>query len=195
MKQRWFGDNRDLIKWGSLIHLAEAEKIELIVHVLYLTESSHPRLQRGDADFPVADRVWKHFRDMDSVRSLCGKFPKEIHVFDAGFRHADRAAYHETLAGDLGEFRRRKKVVFLDPDTGIAPSRATERHVTTSEISMIWNRMSSRDWLVAYQHRHRRPDWQAESIEKFRGACSGAAVEVFSGPDVASDVVLLAAMR
>ena len=195
MRERWFGDNRDLVKWGSLIQLAEEGRISTVVQVLYLTESPRPELEREGAAFVLSDRVWKHFRNIRSVESLAGRFPGEIRVFDRPFIHADRSGYHDELVTELKTLRRRKKIVFLDPDTGIAPSRATERHVTLEEIKRIWSSLGSRDWLVLYQHRPHKKNWVTESAERFRETCEGAPVDVFRGPYIASDVVFLAAQK
>ncbi len=67
-----------------------------------------------------------------------------------------------TLRGFLAvveNYADRSKVVLLDPDTGIEPGRATAKHATTTEVSIIWQALRSGDWLVVYQHAARGGSW------------------------------------
>ena len=32
MKDTWYGDKRDLVKWGTLVHLARRENIKQIIY-------------------------------------------------------------------------------------------------------------------------------------------------------------------
>ena len=52
------------------------------------------------------------------------------------------------------------KVVLLDPDTGMEPTRRTESHVGRDEIEEVWRALSSHDWLVLYQHQRRESGWR-----------------------------------
>jgi len=87
-------------------------------------------------------------------------------------------------------------IVFLDPDTGIAPKRSDHKHVGYSELEDVFSQLRTGDWLVFYQHRHRRKEWVRERSMEFANTLSllPQQVTTFSSP-LASDVVLFAAQK
>ena len=44
MRDTWYGDRADLVKWGTLIHLAQREKLGRVVQIAFL--------RRGEASAP-----------------------------------------------------------------------------------------------------------------------------------------------
>ena len=50
MKDTWYGDNRDIVKWGTLAHLAARESIKTIVQIPYLRPGDRPPLQTGSGE-------------------------------------------------------------------------------------------------------------------------------------------------
>ena len=45
MQDEWYGDKRDVIKWGTLVHLAHRHAIRAIIQVAFLRLSDKPRLE------------------------------------------------------------------------------------------------------------------------------------------------------
>ena len=45
MRDRWYADNRDLIKWGVLFRLAEKYEAERIIHVVYYRPSIFAQIE------------------------------------------------------------------------------------------------------------------------------------------------------
>ena len=45
MQDTWYGDHRDVVKWGTLVHLARSEEIRTIVQVAFLRCAQHPTLE------------------------------------------------------------------------------------------------------------------------------------------------------
>ena len=195
MKELWYGDNRDLVKWGALVQLAQEEGIGRIVQVAFLRETERPRLQSDVSEFPIAHEVWAHFRDLCRIRALGQQIGIAVTVIDHHFDARKRSEYLEVVEGVLQQFSGLRKIVLLDPDTGIEPKTAKPEHVTVQEINELWKVLSPEDWLAVYQHRYRDQHWQDKARSKFADACGSRYVRTFSGPAIASDVAVFAAKR
>lgn len=193
MKDTWYGDHRDLVKWGTLAHLAQRHALAAIVQVAYLRPGKRPLLHDGRAEVPISPAVWAFFRDPGAVRGLAGTLKCRIVPLHDTFVPRQRKQYREKIIEAVRAVEG-AKIVLLDPDTGIAASRATGKHVTTEDMTAVWQVLASGDWLAVYQHRYRDKCWREKARAKLAAVC-GTSVELFSAPDVASDVVFLAAQR
>jgi hypothetical protein len=187
----WYGDRRDLVKWGTVLHLARRHGIHTVLHVAFLRR---PRLKANGESWPIADEIWQHFRDVHHIRGLGRRSRLRIAVVDDPFEHSHRNEYLELVVQRLKGLGT-AKVVLLDPDTGMSPVRTTPEHVRVQEVGRIWRSLSSGDWLVLYQHRSRDPDWCRKAERKLRRACPPAPVHVYTAAGLASDVALLAVRR
>ncbi len=196
MRDTWYGDHRDLIKWGMLVHLARREGIRRIVQIAFLREDAKPTLKTDRGDVDIADEVWSHFRNVKLVEKLGqdAKSKLEVEVIDQPFDHKRREAYIQNVSKLLKDHRE-KKVVLLDPDNGIEPQRAGPEHVKKTEVKEIWSSVRPLGWLVLYQHRRRSVDWLDLTREEFRRACSTEEVETYRAPHIANDVAFFAARR
>jgi mRNA-degrading endonuclease YafQ of YafQ-DinJ toxin-antitoxin module len=92
-----------------------------------------------------------------------------------------------------------KCMVFLDPDTGLAPRVPQLEHVLDAELREIWQHMVHRDVLVVYQHQTNQngTPWiqpKREQFEKALGLLPGD-VMVATGVKIAHDVALLFAHK
>jgi len=195
MKKLWYGDNRDLVKWGSLVQLAQEEGIDKIVQVAFFRETERPQLRRDEKEFSIPPKVWTYFRDMGSIKALSQQVGVEITVVDDRFDAKKRLEYLRLVKDVLRQSGELRKIVLLDPDTGIEPKTAKPEHVTVREISEVWKSLSPGDWLALYQHRYRDQQWQDTTRNKFADACGTRDVRTFSGPTVASDVAVFAAEK
>jgi hypothetical protein len=70
LRDSWYGDNRDLVKWATLLHLAAEHGIQRIVQVAYLQGSQPPMLEADDVTTAVPSPVWRHFRDLHQIQGL-----------------------------------------------------------------------------------------------------------------------------
>jgi len=72
MRAEWYGDKRDLIKWGCLLALAKRRQANKIFQIAFCTETDWPKLQIGKDDDAVdlPECVRKHFRDVDKIQEL-----------------------------------------------------------------------------------------------------------------------------
>jgi hypothetical protein len=168
MKDTWYADNRDLVKWGVLAHLAERETLGTIVQVPYLRFGPRPPLQI----------------DNDGA----------VIVVPDEFEPADRAGYQTKVLQHLRTITG-PKVVLLDPDTGLAPNRAAAEHISHAEVAALWTSLNLGDWLVLYQHASRTKGWREHARDRFSDACSGTQVTVFASPKLAWDVCFLVARK
>ena len=85
--------------------------------------------------------------------------------------------------------------MFLDPDTGIAERNARPEHVTPEEVRQIWNTLKPSDWLVLYQQRHRKKNWEEIKRSEFERAIGTGKSEAFRGKNGVTDVVFFCASK
>lgn len=197
MQECWYSDNRDLVKWAALAHLSEAHGVKTIVQALYLSGASpRPTVNCGPRTFTVSDAVWNHFRDLGNIRRLAAEINVEIEIVEDKVDQRDRDAYINQIECVV---RRSAppRLLFLDPDTGLAPSKCGSQHVTTAELRRFFDILGSRDWLVIYQHARRRKNWVDDVCREVRSALPNARdIEVFRSKDRGlGDVALFAANK
>ena len=204
MRDRWYSDNRDLVKWGTLVHLAQTNKITTIFQVaFYRADSSEIILQTSKGPVPFPSVVLDHFRKIEQIaglQKLCGI---DIRVVTTSFGRngsmpsgiASRKNYVEKAILELQNHRDRL-IALLDPDTGIAPKNSDFRHVLPLEIRQIYTALSVGCVLVLYQHARRERDWVALTRSQFADAVGilPSQVQTYQS-DLATDVALFAAKK
>ena len=196
MRHQWYGDGRDLIKWGVLIHLATTWNLRRIIHVAYLRpDAARPVLESRREPIPVPDSVWAHFRDIRDIRRLAVGTGIEISVLGAPFDAKDRESYTHEVIANVRSSAQRPVAVFLDQDTGIAERNVRPKHVTPAEVRDIWGSLNRSDWLVLYQHSNRRTEWLSTKRAEFARAIDIAHVETFRARNGARDVAFFCAVR
>jgi hypothetical protein len=173
VKDKWYGDNNDLVKWSVLLHLADRYKVGRILQVLYYRQDTIELvIEIDDREHQMPEAVKRHFRDaMDIIRL---KVSPNIKVEVIGSQFNNRDAYlKEILARILATKSDEPPcIVFLDPDTGLAPGKPKWEHVLKTELEDIWGAMRSGDVLVFYQHKGRQkgPQWFEPRLKDFRDA-------------------------
>lgn len=189
MRDIWYGDSRDLVKWGGLLHLAQLHAIELIVQVAFYRPSEFGNLEKDAEGIPIPAPVLDHFRSLQRIDGLAGRAGITIQLIDGVFEHSSRSDFISSVAEDL-EALANRKIVLLDPDTGIAPRSCDARHVTADEIAAIWACLRPGDWLVLYQHARRTRSWLDDTREDFRSSVNAKSVSTIRSPRLAADVAL-----
>jgi hypothetical protein len=156
MQDRWYGDNRDLVKWGTLLHLAQIYQVKQILQVLYLRPNTwdhdeFPQIEVGGDMVDIAKEVIQHFRDVNLIVNL--KYRVAIEVLNSVFQ--DRHSYLQQVVDAIKGRVNTPSIVFLDPDTGLQPqiTRPDFTHVLNQELASIWGSLSADDVLVFYQHK------------------------------------------
>jgi hypothetical protein len=138
MRHHFYGDKYDLRKWSLLLKLAD-ENGARILYIAMLTDYG--------PDSDVDPRAWSYFRNLGGIAGLDSR----IDFCDENFSHKNRDAYFFGISHRLSQ-RSTPVIAFLDPDTGIAPQKATADHVTIEEIGVLWSYLKPGDVLVIYQH-------------------------------------------
>ncbi len=190
MKAQWYGDKRDLVKWGVLLHLAHRFGAKHILQVLYYRPSVWGSLEVDGEQVQLPKAVVQHFRSVTSVVSIGAQ--AKVEVIDTLFK--ERNQYLQHVLERIRARPRRTGIVFLDPDTGLEPQTPNLKHVLASEVGAIWRAMPSGDVLVFYQHQTSRnnQEWvepKKVQFENALGVLPGSAM-VASAPKIARDVVL-----
>jgi len=195
MREVWFADNRDLIKWAILVHAARTYGLKTIVQVPYWRpENTRPRFCFGNDRVAVVDDVWRFFRDIRSVERLGDQVEMTVKVIAEEFSHTNRDAYSDCISRQLKSCTR-PLLLFLDPDTGMAPRTTRITHVTETEVARAWGELCARDWLVFYQHARHKADWISPVSQQLSKICEGASVKVALSKEVGRDVAFLCVER
>lgn len=189
MRDQWYGDNRDLVKWGVLVHLAREYEVKRIIHVAYFRPTTWPSLHIDGKEYPIPESVIEHFRKIGNITSLKAR----PHIQVIGSQVSERARYTEEVLEAIAAYGSERCMVFLDPDTGLAPRKAGLEHVLGSELAGIWQKMHQGDVLVFYQHQtNRRGEaWVESKREQFKNAIGldRGAAKLALAPGIARDVV------
>jgi hypothetical protein len=193
MQDQWYGDNRDLVKWGTLLELARRYRVKQVLQILYHRSNTWSPIEIDEESVPIPDEVIQHFRDTKSICTLNSPVPVE--VLSEAF--SDRVQYLKYVIGEILGRKAIKKIVFLDPDTGLEPrgGHPNLKHVLEGELEMIWNSLSRGDVLVFYQHQPHIPDWINTKKRQFSEAIRASDAKRAYAPLIAPDVVFFFAQR
>ncbi len=201
MRHKWYADGRDLIKWGVLFHLAESWNLKRIIQVAYLhrrPDEQRPVLENKGKSIQLSDLVWSHFRDIRDIKRLAKSSGLEIGLIETPYDPSSRTDYSLKVIEQCRSELKKPTVVFLDPDTGIAERNAKPEHVTSTEVSSIWNALAPSHWLVLYQHSNRHKEWLPNKRDEFAKAIGVRnKIETFraSARTGARDVAFLCAVK
>jgi hypothetical protein len=186
----WYGDRRDRVKWGALIYLAHSRSIHHLIQVAYLRTGEPPILQTSDGDVNLPLEVWQHFSDLRQIQRLGETVRLKITVLDAPYSPDERRSYVLECVTQLTRIAS-PKIVFLDPDTGMAPQKMKAEHVSPEDASAFWTALTPKDMLVVYQHADHSKTWLRCRSKALSLACPGAAIQVVQGKGIASDIAML----
>jgi len=207
MRDTWYGDKRDLVKWATLIHVARANRIGVIIQVaLYVPDNVEHRLRTPGGCVAFPKEVLAHFRNVDEIQGLSERTGITIDVVKSPFRtcpgspttRTHRDHYFSLAMGKLQKYADRPVIFFLDPDTGIAPKKCSYKHVRPGELSRVFAGLRADDILVFYQHGRSRTDrdWVANTRREFAEAVGATDGEVNTFTSrVAADVAFFAVKK
>ena len=205
MRNQWYGDKRDYMKWTSLLTLANRERIGRIFQVAMQTDPGPQPVAIHSSAQPLvnqqyfAQRVAGFFHGHNDLGRIAGLDVQRgivIEVYLRRFEHRTRGAH---FVGVLERIRAPGPgtLWFFDPDTGIEPdSGATVKHVKQEELQQAFEEIPSGHLLACYQHRWFDNDWHNIARNRFGRALGVDAglVEIFTSDD-ANDVIILAAQK
>lgn len=188
MRNQWFGDNRDLVKWSVLLQIAEEFGAERILQLAYLRRSYYSRIKIDQREYSIRPEVIGHFRNLNRILEM--DCPTKSDVFDMPFDN--RKDYLKSALGFIENYSGEKFILFLDPDTGLEPANPDMKHVLNSEVKAIWDKTKASDVLVLYQHTTNRggAPWIDDKLTQLARALEiendriGVAKETRDNPDV-----------
>jgi hypothetical protein len=190
MKDQWYADKRDLVKWSVLYHLAHDNNINIVLQIAFYRPSEYDSVFLGEQEKPIPQEVLLHFRNWKSVKQIKSNF--QIDVFSKVFDN--REDYLKDVLSKLQEYSDKKLLVFLDPDIGLEPQNSgSKEHVDEKEAKRIWEVMKKDHILVLYQHKDNRSgkpwkDRKKKQLEEAIGVQIGS-VNIAEAPKIAHDVV------
>ena len=195
MRDRWYGDDRDVVKWSAVLHLARREGLSDVVYAaMYRPGDDWPLLATARGPVALPEGVVCHFRDLGDLQRLATRTGLRIATVKEPF--VDRAAYFRRLRERVGKYEA-PVLVLLDPDTGLAPdSGAGPEHVTSDEVAALFAALRPGDLLACYQHARRQKDWRGRARRAFANAPGVPSFEVeVLRSELARDVLLLAVKK
>lgn len=177
------------MKWGALAHLADRFRLASILQVAYYRDGFERLLKTDTGEHAIAGPVWRHFADLAAIERLSEALGVEVRVHVEPFDPRKRDEY---ITGVLcaAEKRRRPRLLFLDPDTGIEPGALKPEHASSSEIARLWKALGPDEVLAVYQHAPHEAAWVERVMQRMAAACDGAEVRSIQGT-VAADVAIL----
>lgn len=188
MRDKWYGDNRDLVKWGVLLELAHRYHARHILQVLYQRPTTWQQLEIDGEQVPLPAAVVQHFRNATSIAAIqCSAL---VEVISETF--GDRSEYLQIVLQRIRVRARLPGILFLDPDTGLEPRLAGPAHVLDAELAEIWKALRSNDIMLLYQHQTNRSGtpWikpKKAQFERALGVREGSA-KLARAPGIAPDV-------
>lgn len=205
MRDWWYGDKRDIVKWGTVLALARKRSIPAVLQVaLYRPDRTNYHLTVDGTSEHLPVEVIRHFRDIDHIQRLAANVNLRIDIHKDLFqwhrefhtREDFRKAYFNKVTIKIKRYSD-PVIVFLDPDTGIAPENYNYKHVTPKEIQSILRAMKSGDVFLFYQHaRQRDRDWLNSTKEEFSQAAGiSVPVDTITCNEIANDVAFFVVER
>jgi len=169
MRDKWYGDNRDLVKWAVLLGLASRYRMRHILQVLYFRPDTWASVEIDGRDVELNRAVIEQFRCAASISAM--RCEGCIEVVEDIF--SDRKEYLRKVLDRIQHRPHVPGIIFLDPDTGLEPpAKPNLKHVLDSELADIWLAMSSGDLLVFYQHQTNRNGEEWIGPKKLQFECA-----------------------
>jgi hypothetical protein len=196
MQDRYYADQRDLLKWGVLVLLARQHSLSRIVQIAYLRHGIFPNIDLDGQEKQLPSEVSSHFRNINNINSL--RTGISISVFNEFFE--DRLGYEKAVIRYLSNLADKPRLVFLDPDTGLQPlGQSKLKHVLDSEAYTVWSELKTNEVFAFYQHKTNRnaKPWIEEKrvqLEKALKVEEGT-VRVGKSMKIAKDVVIFYATK
>jgi hypothetical protein len=191
MRDRWFGDNRDLVKWATLTHIASERGLKSILQVPYWRpEESLPRFSFDGKSLAIPDKVWRFFRNIHSITQLGLEVWVSIKVVDKEFKPDHRDAYLSEVKTNI-HHTSRPLALFLDPDTGLQPKRCCPEHTAKEDIKTLWPVLKAGEWLVLYQHARFTHNWRESVANELSSLCSNRKAHIGRSYDIGKDAALI----
>ncbi len=205
MRDWWYGDKRDIVKWGTVLVLARKRSIPAVLQVaLYRPDRMNYHLTIDGKMEPLPVEVIRHFRDIDHIQRLAANVGLRIDIHKDLFqwrhefrtREDFRKTYYNEVSSKIKQYND-PVIVFLDPDTGIAPANYSYEHVIPQEIRSVLRAMKPADVFLFYQHARRGDGGWLNSMkqELSQAVGIGVPVDTITCNEIAHDVAFFVVDR
>jgi len=195
MRDKYYSDDRDLVKWATLVYIASEHGLRTILQVPYWRpEKVHPHFNFMGKRVPVSSKVWTFFRNIHSITRLGPEIGLSITVIDKEFDPEQRQAYVSEIITRI-EHAGRPLALFLDPDTGLQPKRCLPEHTAITEIQELWPVLKPCEWLILYQHARHTLDWSESVANELSLLCGDVKANIVRSDDVGKDVAFICVQK
>lgn len=181
MKNQFFGDNRDLLKYDLILSVVNGvDQIEQFTFIPMLTEDS------GDHGNQIDRRIARAgYNNIKLINYLdkCIKNNKRniieikryyknegvrsfIYRENEYFQHSSRVNYFSNIPITY----LRKSLILVDPDNGLEIKHSDEKHIFYSEINDLYGRMNKNSILMIFQFfpRQKRDEYIRRRVSELR---------------------------
>ena len=90
MKDIWYGDNRDIVKWGGIVHLCTKTGIKFVLQIAYYRRQEWLEMSFDNDHVNIPSEVFRHFKNLENVTQLGLDTGINIQVLNKEFRHSRR---------------------------------------------------------------------------------------------------------
>ena len=70
MKDIWYGDNRDIVKWGGIVHLCSKTGIKFVLQIAYYRSHQWLEMSFDNDHVNIPPKVFRHFRSLEDIKRL-----------------------------------------------------------------------------------------------------------------------------
>jgi hypothetical protein len=184
-------DDRDLVKWAVLTHIASEYGLHTILQVPYWrSEKTQPHFTFMGKQVPVSNRVWTFFRSIHHITRLGQEIGLSIAVVDSEFKPGQRDAYLYEVKTKIYQAKR-PLALFLDPDTGLQPMKCGPEHTAIWEVEALWPLLKAHEWLVLYQHARHTSNWRESVADELSSLCDCMEAHIVRSDEVGKDVAFI----
>lgn len=195
MRDKYYSDSRDLVKWATLVHIALEYGLQTILQVPYWRpEKVHPHFNFMGKRLAVPNKVWTFFRNIHSITRLGPEIGLSITVIGKEFDPDQRQAYVSEIKTRI-QHAELPLALFLDPDTGLQPKRCLPEHTAIREIQELWPVLKTREWLVLYQHARHTLDWSESVAYELSSLCNDMKANIVRSDDVGKDAAFICVQK
>jgi len=110
VRDTWYADNRDLIKWGVLLRLAGIYRARRVLQLAYYRPAAFGQLIIDGQRCDIPEEVIAHFRNLRTITGIGSKV--RVTVFDPVFQ--DRAVHQQAILAFLPAFSQDRKEIIED---------------------------------------------------------------------------------
>lgn len=170
MKKQYFGDKRDLFKFDLIKHIVKDTGVGRFTYIPMLTPNDRTgdgKLRNNLSSFKNIGhknvRLIEFFRPIHNISpderdvGTIAKYFKsiairvQVYMKDKYLNINNRSHYFKGIEESLLQ----NALIFVDPDIGLEPVKANEKHLLYSEVKFLYDNMGEHSILTMIQFRQR----------------------------------------